>query len=291
MRPKLFKYRLDTQNRTSKYEFTTVELNQNHEILVDYNMGVRVDLIDRAVYGKLPSEGKQVEENIFSERDKFLLSDRETIPTIKAKPLQETKKHDNQAVPLKRQLSEQPIDFGNMVFSGTAGTGPKNLEKAVDQIMKTFSSVKRLKVGAQKPGDPSVTAVSVSEVLPHQFAGLVHQFSTVVNDDEIGDRAEKAAGLPNGLMLHKYVDLEGENRQALYYGNDSQHVPSDVASQILGKRARNYDLIKESHIRDYTYSEVRGGTKGEKQDYMLVKVGDQCQYVPVVSKIKLNKKR
>lgn len=119
----------------------------------------------------------------------------------------------------------------------------------------------------------------------------MHQFSTVVNDDEIGDRAEKAAGLPNGLMLHKYVDLEGENRQALYYGNDSQHVPSDVATQILGKRARDYDLIKESHIRDYTYSEVRGGTKGEKQDYILVKVGDQCHYVPVVSKIKLNKKR
>lgn len=93
MRPKLFKYRLDTQNRTSKYEFTTVELNQNHEILVDYNMGVRVDLIDRAVYGKLPSEGKQ--DDFLSERDKFLLSDRETIPTIKAKPLQETKKHDN----------------------------------------------------------------------------------------------------------------------------------------------------------------------------------------------------
>jgi len=53
VRPKLFKYRLDTQNRTSKYEFTTVELNQAHEILVDYNMGVRVDLIDRGVYGSL----------------------------------------------------------------------------------------------------------------------------------------------------------------------------------------------------------------------------------------------
>ena len=56
MRPKLFKYRLDTQNRTSKYEFTTVELNQEHSILVDYNMGMRVDLIDRAVYGSLTAE-------------------------------------------------------------------------------------------------------------------------------------------------------------------------------------------------------------------------------------------
>lgn len=62
MRPKLFKYRLDTQNRTSKYEFTTVELNQEHSILVDYNMGMRVDLIDRAVYGSLAAE-KSLKQN------------------------------------------------------------------------------------------------------------------------------------------------------------------------------------------------------------------------------------
>lgn len=53
-----------------------------------------------------------------------------------------------------------------MIYSGTSGSGPKNLEKAIDQITKTFSSVKRLKVGAQKAGDPSVTAVSVSEIVP-----------------------------------------------------------------------------------------------------------------------------
>lgn len=36
---------------------------------------------------------------------------------------------------------------------------------------------------------------------------------------------------------------------------------------------------------------MKGGTKGEKFDYVLVKVGDTLQYVPVISKIKLNKKR
>lgn len=55
IRPKLFKYRLDTKN-TTKYEFSTVELNQEHQILVDYNMGVRVDLIDKSVYGTVTSE-------------------------------------------------------------------------------------------------------------------------------------------------------------------------------------------------------------------------------------------
>lgn len=58
IRPKLFKYRLDSKN-TAKYEFTTVELNQEHQILVDYNMGVRVDLIDKSVYGTAATEIKQ----------------------------------------------------------------------------------------------------------------------------------------------------------------------------------------------------------------------------------------
>jgi len=44
-------------------------------------------------------------------------------------------------------------------------------------------------------------------------------------------------------------------------------------------------------VRDYTFSEVRGGVKGEKCDYMLTKVGDAYEYVPVSSRIKLNKKR
>lgn len=89
VRPKLFKYRLDTQNHTSKYEFTTVELNQQQEILVDYNMGVRVDLIDRAVYGTLGQAGSKAEQEAareeLSERDKFLLSDKDTLPQVKPK--------------------------------------------------------------------------------------------------------------------------------------------------------------------------------------------------------------
>ena len=44
-------------------------------------------------------------------------------------------------------------------------------------------------------------------------------------------------------------------------------------------------------MRDYTFTEVRGGTKGEKVDFMLIQKGDQLQYIPVISKIKLNKKR
>lgn len=84
MRPKLFKYKLDTRN-TTNYEFTTVELNQQHQILVDYNLGVRVDLIDRGVYGSKFGEGNlKMAEDTFTlnERDKFLLSDKETLPKL-----------------------------------------------------------------------------------------------------------------------------------------------------------------------------------------------------------------
>lgn len=127
-----------------------------------------------------------------------------------------------------------------------------------------------------------MTAVSVTEVVPSHFAALVPQFSTVVNDDEIGDRAEKAAELPNGLMLHEYTDIEKEKRQAFYFGSDSQHVPATLYPQLLGKRSnRDYDIIQETHLRDYTFSEVRGGTKGEKADYMLIKVDNQYKYVPI----------
>jgi len=57
-----------------------------------------------------------------------------------------------------------------------------------------------------------VTAVSVSQVVPSQLAALIPTLSTVVNDDEIEERARKAAELPNGILLREYVDIEGEKR-------------------------------------------------------------------------------
>ena len=50
------------------------------------------------------------------------------------------------------------------------------------------------------------------------------------------------------------------------------------------------------HVRDYAFTEQKGGTKGEQADYILQEGVDEngnheLRYVPVVSKIKLNKKR
>ena len=49
VKPKLFKYRLDTK-QAYRYELSSVEMNQEHLVNVDYNMGIHVDFVDRDVY-------------------------------------------------------------------------------------------------------------------------------------------------------------------------------------------------------------------------------------------------
>ena len=67
----------------------------------------------------------------------------------------------------------------------------------------------------------------------------------MVNDDEIGQQAQQASSLPNGLMLNEYVDIEGEKRQAFYFGQDSKPLPNQCKTSLLGKRhQRDFDVIK-----------------------------------------------
>jgi hypothetical protein len=49
------------------------------------------------------------------------------------------------------------------------------------------------------------------------------------------------------------------------------------------------------YVRDYAFTETFGGTKGEKADYLLIndeQPGElgHMRYIPVVSKLKLNKR-
>jgi hypothetical protein len=41
-------------SKSYKYEMTSVELNQEHLINVDWDMGMKIDLIDRDVYLPFP---------------------------------------------------------------------------------------------------------------------------------------------------------------------------------------------------------------------------------------------
>jgi hypothetical protein len=69
-----------------------------------------------------------------SERDKFLLSDRDTIPVIKPKNTQQTfksePKHDNPVVPIQKQQSEEPHIQEDLIISGALSR--QQTEKAIE---------------------------------------------------------------------------------------------------------------------------------------------------------------
>lgn len=47
-----------------------------------------------------------------------------------------------------------------------------------------------------------------------------------------------------------------------------------------------------THVRDYAQTLTEGGSKGERFDYLLVQTAaDELRFVPVASRLKLNKKR
>ena len=100
----MFNYRLNTDDAASKYEFSCVELNQTHQIYVDYNMGMRIDLVDKEKYqvstvlqkelllgssstAQVKNETEVTEKmldelkrKLLSSRDKFILSTKDTLP-------------------------------------------------------------------------------------------------------------------------------------------------------------------------------------------------------------------
>ena len=88
MKPKLFTYKIDYK-KAAEYEFSSVEINQEQPINVDYDMGMAIDLIDRDIYnfepfvtkGETMSAAEMHEKmeklklELFDERDLYILSD------------------------------------------------------------------------------------------------------------------------------------------------------------------------------------------------------------------------
>lgn len=56
---------------------------------------------------------------------------------------------------------------------------------------------------------------------------------------------------------------------------------------------KNISAIQLEHLRDYSYAESIGGTKGESHDYVLIDCPQDGtkRYIPIQNKVKLNKKR
>jgi hypothetical protein len=118
----------------------------------------------------------------------------------------------------------------------------------------------------------------------------MRHYSLVVNDDDIGERAASLKEA-NGQLMYSYKNDDGEQRKAVYTKTKQQDIPESIRTSILGKRTSG-EAIEQTHLRDYAFNEIVGGTKGEKYDYVLVQHSDgTMRYIPIQSKVKLNKKR
>ena len=83
VRPKLFKYRMGGQNqKTGAYEFSSIELNNVPNLYVDYNMGMRINLVDRGIYSLESSDTnaslQDLRQTLLGKRDEFILSDKDS---------------------------------------------------------------------------------------------------------------------------------------------------------------------------------------------------------------------
>lgn len=88
VKPKLFRH-VDTNieseaNIMHKYEYSSIEMiqeqNMTNQIYTDYNLGMRVNLVDRSIY-KLPDDSEVSAEALkakMSEKLKYILSDKDT---------------------------------------------------------------------------------------------------------------------------------------------------------------------------------------------------------------------
>lgn len=128
--------------------------------------------------------------------------------------------------------------------------------------------------------------------------------SMVVNDDVLDKATMGAGSMNNGHLLHQFRDKNEEIRQSFYCIQAEEQMPEILKNCIVGQKRtareagfKQRDFIESSqaiqlqHHRDYSFVESKGGSKGEQADYLLYDNGESLQFVPVTSKIKLNKKR
>ena len=101
VKPKLFQYKIDYK-KAAQYDYNSVELNQEQQIYVDFDMGMPLDLINREIYylepgntqalkqtntTALEAQLEQLRVSLLDERDRFLLSSANTYDTpLKKKP-------------------------------------------------------------------------------------------------------------------------------------------------------------------------------------------------------------
>ena len=164
VRPKLFKYKLDSK-KAYQYDLSSVEMNQDHLINVDYNMGMHVDFVDRDAYLVDPPvyegpnnikrenlfEGskKQLEEievlrqTLFTEKDKFLLSDKNLFDS----PMKGKNQHSSKNIklPSRYMIVDKVQKWGVDIRDPLAVRQLSDAEQSEDEIIMTSNDNKHLK--------------------------------------------------------------------------------------------------------------------------------------------------
>lgn len=191
MRPKLYQYRVDFK-KAAEYELSSVEMNQEQLINVDFDMGMPLNLIDRDIYHPdsdptvptkdLQARLEKLKLSLLDEKDRFLLSYINTIesPVKKAQDLKMYPKklpasyrlihrEEKWGQDYKDPLAVRQVEEGvEEIINTTADRGEKvrQREAALNQIERRFAGAKRVCRGITKPGCHDVVATEVWDFKP-----------------------------------------------------------------------------------------------------------------------------
>lgn len=223
-----------------------MELNQDLQLSVDFDIGMPLDLINREIFQPdvplprpetNPREKQELKEQLeklklsmLDEKDRFLLSEANVFQTP-MKP----KAGANRVLPSKLPASYMLVhreekwgrEFKESVVKKAAApvadqeksvvtTKDRAVKRevrddAINLIEKRFTTSKKVKVGVEKPGCPGVTAVRVIDFIPN-LRLLANKTQVIQCDDVIEHELQHKESIGNNdFLLHHFKDAKAED--------------------------------------------------------------------------------
>lgn len=114
--------------------------------------------------------------------------------------------------------------------------------------------------------------------------GEIIKLAMMINEDDLAQDTQNAGMKVNGHLMHSFKDENGEQRWAFYSESASRRLPMSLKEIVIGKKRTakestlgppesiEDDAILFKHIRDYAFTEQKGGSKGEQADYILQEI-------------------
>ena len=128
---------------------------------------------------------------------------------------------------------------------------------------------------------PGVTAKVVKDILPMHH-GEILKVNMLINDDDLDQMTRDASYQVNGHLMHLQKNVGDAPRWQFYTKHAESRISRKIKELVVGKKrtAKEADLtdipamledtsVLLKHVRDYAFTEQRGGTKGESADYIL----------------------